>query len=70
MNATLSPIQQRNLESAWSTPIVDRVGLILEIFKLRARTREATLQVQLASIQYGMSRLIRVQGVLKNGLLA
>ena len=63
MNATLSPIQQRNLESAWGQPVVDRVGLILELFRQRARTREAILQVRLASLQYAASRLIRVQGM-------
>ncbi len=55
----LSPIQQRNLEKAWNSKVVDRTGLILEIFAARARTREGVLQVQLASLNYQVSRLVR-----------
>ena len=59
VNAQLSPIQQRNLEKAWSTKVLDRTGLILEIFGRRAATREGTLQVELAHLQYQKSRLVR-----------
>ena len=45
MNHLLSGVQQRNLERAWGRPVVDRVGLIIDIFAQRARTREAQLQV-------------------------
>jgi GTP-binding protein HflX len=55
----LSPVQQRNLEKAWSAKVVDRTGLILEIFGARARTREGTLQVELAHLNYQKSRLVR-----------
>ncbi len=55
----LSPIQQRNLEKAWSCKVIDRTGLILEIFGERARTREGTLQVELAALSYQKSRLVR-----------
>jgi GTPase len=55
----LSPVQQRNLEKAWSAKVVDRTGLILEIFGERARTREGTLQVELAHLNYQKSRLVR-----------
>ena len=55
----LSPVQQRNLEKAWSAKVVDRTGLILEIFAARARTREGVLQVELASLNYQVSRLVR-----------
>jgi len=55
----LSPVQQRNLEEAWSTKVVDRTGLILEIFAARARTREGVLQVELASLNYQLGRLVR-----------
>ncbi len=55
----LSPVQQRNLEKAWSAKVVDRTGLILEIFASRARTREGVLQVELASLNYQVSRLVR-----------
>jgi len=55
----LSPVQQRNLEEAWDTKVVDRTGLILEIFAARARTREGSLQVELASLNYQISRLVR-----------
>lgn len=59
VDAALSPIQQRNLEKAWSTKVIDRTGLILEIFGARARTAEGTLQVELASLNYQRSRLVR-----------
>jgi GTP-binding protein HflX len=55
----LSPIQQRNLEKAWSAKVVDRTGLILEIFGARARTKEGRLQVELAHLTYQKSRLVR-----------
>lgn len=55
----LSPVQQRNLEKAWSCKVIDRTGLILEIFGERARTREGTLQVELAALNYQRSRLVR-----------
>ncbi|MBT6289657.1 MAG: GTPase HflX, partial [Rhodospirillaceae bacterium] len=55
----LSPIQQRNLERAWKCKVIDRTGLILEIFGARAQTREGTLQVELAALTYQRSRLVR-----------
>ncbi|MGE5476154.1 MAG: GTPase HflX [Bacteroidales bacterium] len=55
----LSPVQQRNLEKAWSCKVIDRTGLILEIFGERARTREGSLQVELAALSYQRSRLVR-----------
>jgi GTP-binding protein HflX len=55
----LSPVQQRNLEKAWDAKVVDRTGLILEIFARRARTREGKLQVELARLDYERSRLVR-----------
>jgi len=55
----LSPVQQRNLEKAWDAKVVDRTGLILEIFAARARTREGAMQVELASLNYQISRLVR-----------
>ncbi len=59
VNALLSPIQQRNLEKEWGAKVLDRTGLILEIFGRRASTREGTLQVELAHLQYQKSRLVR-----------
>ncbi len=59
VNAQLSPIQQRNLERAWSTKVLDRTALILEIFGERAQTREGRLQVELAHLTYQRSRLVR-----------
>jgi GTP-binding protein HflX len=59
IDSTLTPIQQRNLETAWSCKVVDRTGLILEIFGARARTREGILQVELAHLSYQRSRLVR-----------
>jgi GTP-binding protein HflX len=55
----LSPVQQRNLEKALNLKVVDRTGLILEIFARRARTREGRLQVELARLSYEKSRLVR-----------
>ncbi|MEW6596055.1 MAG: GTPase HflX [Pseudomonadota bacterium] len=55
----LTPVQQRNLEKAWDAKVVDRTGLILEIFARRARTREGKLQVELARLAYERSRLVR-----------
>jgi GTP-binding protein HflX len=55
----LSPVQQRNLETAWQAKVLDRTGLILEIFGERARTREGRLQVELAHLFYQKSRLVR-----------
>ena len=55
----LSPVQQRNLEREWSCKVIDRTGLILEIFGERARTREGQLQVELAALTYQRSRLVR-----------
>jgi GTP-binding protein HflX len=59
MDAALSPVQQRNLERAWGCKVIDRTGLILDIFGERAATREGTLQVELAHLQYQRSRLVR-----------
>jgi GTP-binding protein HflX len=59
VDGTLSPIQQRNLERAWKCKVIDRTALILEIFGRRARTREGTLQVELAHLTYQRSRLVR-----------
>ncbi len=55
----LSPVQQRNLERALKVKVIDRTGLILEIFARRARTREGKLQVELARLGYERSRLVR-----------
>jgi len=55
----LTPVQQRNLETAWNTKVLDRTGLILEIFGQRAHTREGRLQVELAHLTYQKSRLVR-----------
>jgi len=59
MDCALGPIQQRNLEKAWSTKVLDRTGLILEIFGRRAKTKEGALQVELAHLNYQRSRLVR-----------
>ncbi|NJO37845.1 MAG: GTPase HflX, partial [Rhizobiales bacterium] len=59
VDAALSPVQQRNLERMWKTKVIDRTGLILEIFGARARTREGSLQVELAALSYQRSRLVR-----------
>ena len=55
----LTPIQQRNLERDWNAKVLDRTGLILEIFGRRARTREGRLQVELAHLTFQRSRLVR-----------
>jgi GTP-binding protein HflX len=59
VDTRLSPVQQRNLERAWACKVIDRTGLILEIFGERARTREGSLQVELAALTYQRSRLVR-----------
>jgi GTP-binding protein HflX len=59
IDGRLSPIQQRNLELAWKCKVLDRTGLILEIFGARARTREGRLQVELARLSYQKGRLVR-----------
>ena len=59
MDCALSPVQQRNLEQALAAKVIDRTGLILEIFGRRARTREGALQVELAHLAYQKSRLVR-----------
>src|SRR5262245_2616726 len=58
-DCALSPVQQRNLEKAWNAKVLDRTGLILEIFGRRARTKEGALQVELAHLTYQRSRLVR-----------
>ena len=55
----ISPVQQRNLEKAWNAKVLDRTGLILEIFGRRAQTREGRLQVELAHLSYQKGRLVR-----------
>jgi GTP-binding protein HflX len=59
VDAPLSPVQQRNLERHWQAKVIDRTGLILEIFGARARTHEGRLQVELAALSYQRSRLVR-----------
>ncbi len=59
VDAMLSPVQQRNLERAWGCKVIDRTGLILDIFGERAATKEGTLQVELAHLEYQRSRLVR-----------
>ena len=59
VNGDLTPIQQRNLERSLNVKVVDRTGLILEIFGLRAATKEGRLQVELARLNYERSRLVR-----------
>ena len=59
VDAALSPVQQRNLERVWHCKVIDRTGLILDIFGERARTREGALQVELAHLEYQRSRLVR-----------
>jgi GTP-binding protein HflX len=59
VNGHLSPVQQRNLEKAWNSKVLDRTAVILEIFGERAATREGTLQVELAHLNYQRSRLVR-----------
>ncbi|MBY9067827.1 GTPase HflX [Hyphomonas sp. WL0036] len=59
IDASLTPVQQRNLEKRLGVKVIDRTGLILEIFGLRARTKEGRLQVELARLLYERSRLVR-----------
>ncbi len=59
VDGPVSPVQQRNLEKAWGVKLLDRTGLILEIFADRARTREGVLQVDLAALSYQRTRLVR-----------
>ncbi len=59
VDGAVTPVQQRNLEKAWNVKVLDRTGLILEIFGLRARTNEGRLQVELARLNYERSRLVR-----------
>jgi len=59
VDATLSPVQQRNLEREWGVKVIDRTGLILDIFGERAVTKEGALQVELAHLDYQKSRLVR-----------
>ncbi len=58
-DTALSAVQQRNLEKAWSAKVIDRTGLILDIFGARAATREGVLQVEMAALTYQRSRLVR-----------
>ncbi|WP_409518389.1 MULTISPECIES: GTPase HflX [unclassified Haematobacter] len=59
IDGPVTPVQQRNLEKAWGVKLLDRTGLILEIFADRARTREGVLQVELAALSYQRTRLVR-----------
>jgi GTP-binding protein HflX len=59
VDAALTPVQQRNLERAWGCKVIDRTGLILEIFGDRAATKEGALQVELAHLEYQRTRLVR-----------
>ncbi|PZX19955.1 GTP-binding protein HflX [Palleronia aestuarii] len=59
IDGPVSPVQQRNLETAWKLKVLDRTGLILEIFSDRARTREGVLQVEMAALSYQRTRLVR-----------
>ncbi|WP_230164793.1 GTPase HflX [Roseomonas sp. CECT 9278] len=59
VDAALTPVQQRNLERAWGCKVIDRTGLILEIFGERAATKEGALQVELAHLEYQRTRLVR-----------
>jgi GTPase len=59
VDGALTPVQQRNLERCWQAKVIDRTGLILEIFGARARTHEGRLQVELAALSYQRSRLVR-----------
>ncbi|MGE0725988.1 MAG: GTPase HflX [Alphaproteobacteria bacterium] len=59
IDSAVTPVQQRNLEKAWKCKVIDRTGLILEIFGARARTHEGRLQVELAALSYQRSRLVR-----------
>ena len=59
VDASLTPVQQRNLERLWDRKVIDRTGLILDIFGERAATSEGALQVELAHLEYQRSRLVR-----------
>jgi len=59
MTCNVSPVQQKNLEKTWNVKILDRTGLILEIFSNRAATREGVLQVEMAALSYQRTRLVR-----------
>ncbi len=59
IDGPVTPVQQRNLEKAWGVKLLDRTGLILEIFSDRARTREGVLQVEMAALSYQRTRLVR-----------
>ncbi|MGG7644665.1 GTPase HflX [Rhodovulum sp. YNF3179] len=59
VDGPVTPVQQRNLEREWKVKVLDRTGLILEIFADRARTREGVLQVELAALSYQRTRLVR-----------
>lgn len=59
VNFALTPVQQRNLEKEWSVKVIDRTGLILEIFGERAQSREGQIQVELAQLNYQRSRLVK-----------
>src|SRR5207237_10781342 len=59
IDGALAPVQQHNLEKAWGAKVLDRTGLILEIFGRRAHTREGSLQVEHAHLTYQKSRLVR-----------
>jgi GTP-binding protein HflX len=59
VDGAVTPVQQRNLEKAWGVKLLDRTGLILEIFADRARTREGVMQVELAALSYQRTRLVR-----------
>lgn len=59
IDGPVTPVQQRNLEKAWGTKVLDRTGLILEIFSDRARTAEGVLQVEMAALAYQRTRLVR-----------
>ncbi len=59
VDGPVSPVQQRNMEKEWGVKLLDRTGLILEIFADRARTREGVLQVELAALSYQRTRLVR-----------
>jgi GTPase len=60
VNHALTPVQQRNLEKEWQVKVIDRTGLILEIFGARAQTKEGRLQVELAALEYQRSRLVKL----------
>jgi GTP-binding protein HflX len=59
IDGPVTPVQQRNLEREWKTKLLDRTGLILEIFSDRAATREGVLQVEMAALSYQRTRLVR-----------